>query len=111
MATADQCERALHELAARLAAKAAGGRAPSLDRSLNCALDDLGVAFSGRLTDGRLIDITREPRPDAQIRLTMSSDDLLALVTGELKMAAAWASGRVKVDASMRDLLKLRSIF
>ncbi|HET8581686.1 MAG TPA: alkyl sulfatase C-terminal domain-containing protein [Jatrophihabitans sp.] len=111
MATADQCEQALHELAARLAAKAAGGRTSSLDRSLNCALDDLGVGFSGRLKDGQLIDITREPRSDAQIRLTMSSDDLLALVAGEMKLAAAWASGRVKVDASMRDLLKLRSIF
>lgn len=111
MATVDECERALHELAARLAADSAAGRTASFDRSLNCALGDLGVAFSGRLKDGQLIDIAREPRPDAQIRLTMSSDDLLALVAGQLKMAAAWATGRVKVDASMRDLLKLRSIF
>jgi hypothetical protein len=41
----------------------------------------------------------------------MSSDDLVALVDGTLKMAPAWASGRVKVEAGVRDMLKLRSIF
>jgi putative sterol carrier protein len=40
----------------------------------------------------------------------MTSDDLLALVDGRLKMASAWATGRVKIDAGIRDLLKLRSI-
>jgi putative sterol carrier protein len=41
----------------------------------------------------------------------MTSDDLLKLVDGELNMASAWASGRVKIDASVFDLLKLRSVF
>jgi putative sterol carrier protein len=41
----------------------------------------------------------------------MKGDDLVKLVAGELNMAAAWATGRVKVDASVRDIIKLRSIF
>ena len=41
----------------------------------------------------------------------MSSDDLLALVNGGLKVPAAWATGRLKIDASMMDLLRLKSIF
>jgi hypothetical protein len=41
----------------------------------------------------------------------MSSDDLLALVDGRLKMSSAWATGRVKIDAGVRDLVKLRSVF
>ena len=51
------------------------------------------------------------PAGDAQIRLTMTSDDLLALVDGSLHLASAWATGRIKVEAGVRDLLKLRSIF
>ena len=41
----------------------------------------------------------------------MSSDDLIRFVAGELNFASAWAAGRVKVDARVVDLLKLRSIF
>jgi putative sterol carrier protein len=41
----------------------------------------------------------------------MTSDDLVALVHGDLKMATAWATGRVKIDAGVRDLVRLRSIF
>jgi putative sterol carrier protein len=41
----------------------------------------------------------------------MTSDDLLALVAGQLKVPAAWATGRIKVEAGVRDLLTLRKIF
>ena len=41
----------------------------------------------------------------------MTSDDLLKLTSGELSFAHAWASGRLRVDANVFDLLKLRSIF
>lgn len=40
----------------------------------------------------------------------MSGDDLLALVAGELKFAKAWASGRVRLEAGFRDLLRLKSL-
>jgi putative sterol carrier protein len=40
----------------------------------------------------------------------MASDDLLALTAGELDFTRAWASGRVKMEASIRDMLKLRSL-
>ncbi|MDT4941816.1 MAG: hypothetical protein QOJ34_1905 [Pseudonocardiales bacterium] len=111
MATVDECEQALTALADRLAANDAARRSVSFDRSLTCSIRDLGVTFAGRLKDGQLVDIGQAPSKDAQIRLTMSSDDLVALVAGRLKMAAAWATGRVKVDASIRDMMKLRSIF
>ena len=111
MATEDECEQALHALADRLAGNGNSGRNDGFDRSLSCSLRDLGVVFKGRLTGGRLIDIGRAESRDAQIRLTMTSDDLLDLVDGKLKMASAWATGRVKVEAGVRDLLKLRSIF
>jgi hypothetical protein len=49
--------------------------------------------------------------PKADIRLTMSSDDLVALTDGRLSFGPAWASGRIKLEAGLRDLLRLRKLF
>jgi alkyl sulfatase BDS1-like metallo-beta-lactamase superfamily hydrolase len=112
MATVDDCERAMHALADRLAGVDPEKRSRSdLDRSLSCTLPDIGAIFAGRLKDGLLTDIRRVDTSDAQIKLTMSSDDLVQLVDGRLHLASAWASGRIKIGAGMVDLLKLRSIF
>lgn len=111
MATVEQCEQALHALADRLTTSESSRSKIGFDRSLTCTIKDLDAVFSGRLKDGQLVDIRRAATADAQVRLTMSSEDLIALVDGRLKMASAWATGRVKIDAGIRDLLKLRSIF
>ena len=111
MATIDQCHAALEDLASRLHTVDEGDRRQhAFDRSLSCTVPDLDVVFSGSLEDGHLVGITTEPAPKAQIRLTANSDDLVALTAGELNFAQAWLSGRVKVEASVRDLLKLRSM-
>jgi len=59
---------------------------------------------------GTIVDISDGDDPRAQIRLSLSGDDLLALVAGELNFAGAWASGRVSVKAGVTDLLKLRKL-
>lgn len=112
MASVEECAQALATLAARLAA--ADGHAKrkaAVDRSLTCTLTDLHVVFGGRLHDGELLDIRQVDRADAQVKMAMTSDDLVALVAGRLSMASAFASGRVKIDAGIRDLLRLRSVF
>ncbi|TML28708.1 MAG: SCP2 sterol-binding domain-containing protein [Actinobacteria bacterium] len=81
-----------------------------LDRPLACTIKDLGVAFHGRLLDGRLVDLADGDDPKARIRLTATSDDLIALVNGQLDFARAWTSGRVSVNANPFDLLKLRKL-
>lgn len=111
MATVAQCEQAMATLAERLASSDQGNRAASFDRSLSCTLPDLGVIFAGRLHDGLLTDIRQVPSTEAQVRLTMTSADLVSLVAGELNLAGAWAGGRIKIDAGMLDLIKLRSVF
>jgi hypothetical protein len=111
VATVEECEGALHELAGRLVANESTRRSVSFDRSLTCTIRDLDVIFAGRLKDGQLLDIKQTPSKQAQVRLAMSSDDLIALVGGRLKMASAWATGRVKIEAGIRDMIKLRSIF
>lgn len=110
MATVEQCERALQDLADKVAGNPSR-RKLGFDRSMSCTISDIDAVFAGRLKDGRLLDIARSSTKDAQVRLTLSSDDLIALVDGSLKIAPAWATGRIKVEAGMRDLLKLRSIF
>ena len=111
MATVEECEQALTQLADRLATNDSARRKVSFDRSLSCTIRDLGVIFAGRLKDGQLVDIQQSSNKEAQVRLDLSSDDLIALVEGRLKMPSAWATKRVRIDASIRDVIKLRSIF
>jgi len=110
MATIEECREALEKLAQKISSGSAEGRAPSLDRSLSCYIKDLDTGFHGRLAGGELRDIADGHDPSAKIKLTVSSDDLVALTDGELNFASAWASGRIKVDASVFDLLKLRQL-
>jgi hypothetical protein len=111
MATVEECRAALHRLAAQLDAHAAERGSPiDLDRSLACTASDLGVSFHGRLTGGRLVDIADGDDPGAKIRLTATSDDLLALVKGDLDITRAWTSGRISIKANPFDLLKLRKL-
>jgi hypothetical protein len=111
MATVDECRAALQTMAARMDAHAAkvSGKI-DLDRPMACTVKDLGVSFHGRLAGGRLLDLTDGDDPQAKIRITMSGDDLLALVKGELEFAKAWASGRISVKANPFDLLKVRKL-
>lgn len=112
MATAEECEKAFHDLAARLGTVDHDQRKKVvLDRSLSCTLRDLKVTFAGQLRDGELRDIRQVDKADAQIRLTVSSDDLMKLTSGELNFASAWATGKLRIDANVFDLLKLRSMF
>ncbi|MEU0764359.1 SCP2 sterol-binding domain-containing protein [Streptomyces microflavus] len=114
MATMAECRSALRRLSDNLAAADGDVRgAAALDRSLSCHIKDLDVTFTGRLADGRIqVQDTVEgpPREKAEIRLAMTGDDLVALVDGDLNFAKAWASGRVRLEAGFRDLLKLRSL-
>jgi Alkyl sulfatase C-terminal len=111
VATMDQCMKALQGILGDLAANPA---AQGLDRSLSCRLTDLGEVVLGRLSSGAVRDLHAVPDgpsvPKADIRLTMTSDDLVALTDGRLTFASAWASGRVKLEAGLRDLLRLRKL-
>ena len=111
MATVDECRDALQKLAERLAANAAQAREKlDFDRSLACRVTDLDIAFHGQLKAGQITGLTDGDNPGAKIKLTSSSDDLVALVNGRINVMSAWTSGRIKIDAGMMDLLKLRKL-
>ncbi|MEU6736669.1 sterol-binding protein [Streptomyces physcomitrii] len=115
MATVEQCRAALGRLSERMGrAEGEVRRAAALDRSLSCHLTDHDVTFTGRLHEGRIdgLRLHEGPptAPKAQIRLAMTGEDLVALVDGELHFARAWGSGRVRLEAGLRDLLRLRRL-
>ena len=111
MATLEECEAALRGLAARLGDVDPDTRGRLVhDRTLACTITDLGTTFRGRLHDGRLDEITHGSAEGAQVKLRVSSDDLVALVAGRLSFPQAWLNGRLKVNAGIGDLLLLRSL-
>jgi hypothetical protein len=114
MATIEECRAALEKLSDSMQAAEGDVRAAAgLDRSVNCHITDLDVTFTGRMTGGRIeIDDTRPgpPAAKAQIGLAMTGDDLVALVNGGLHFAKAWGSGRVKLEANLLDLFRLRKL-
>ncbi|MFI6563086.1 SCP2 sterol-binding domain-containing protein [Streptomyces sp. NPDC050534] len=114
MATIEECRAALEKLSDNMNRAEGDVRtAAALDRSVSCRITDLDVTFAGRMTGGRIVvqdTIQGPPREKAQIRLTMKGDDLVAMVDGELNFARAWGSGRVKLEAGLRDLFLLRKL-
>jgi hypothetical protein len=81
------------------------------DRTVSARITDLDLAFAGRFSGGHLVEVA-EVDPalarEANLRLGLSSDDLLELVAGRLNFASGWAKGRIKVDARLRDVFELR---
>jgi putative sterol carrier protein len=107
MATIKDCRAALERLSEKLREVDEEERKQhAFDRTLSCHVPDLDV----RLEDGHITGITTDEAPKAQIRLTAKSDDLVAMTDGHLSFGQAWLSGKVKVEAGVRDLLKLRSM-
>ena len=48
--------------------------------------------------------------PPADIRLTADSDEVVSLAEQPMNIARAWMSRKVKIDASMKDLIRLRRL-
>jgi hypothetical protein len=113
MATAEECREALQTLTGRLGDMDPQDRSSFFsNRTFSCYVTDLGITFVTRITEGGAEPV-KEAGPDeppADIRITASSDDTVALAATPANIARMWMSGRVKVQASLRDLLALRRL-
>lgn len=110
MASEIECEAAVRTLVTMLAEVDPDLRASYVvDRSVSVRVSDLDVTWSARLSIEGITDVTTGDDAKAQIRLTVGSDDLIALTEGRLAVPTAFATGRIRVQASPRDLLRLRS--
>lgn len=111
MATQEEVDAVLAELLTRLSGVDDSTRAllPSR-RIIEAQCPDLDYVRHAEWRDGtmRILDEPPPRRPD--IRISVRSDDLLAIVDGELPFVRAYAANKVRLDASMTDLLRLRAV-
>ena len=111
MATAEECRQALESLTGRIQEMDPADRAAYLvDRDISCKVSDLGVTFVTHLgPDGASpVTIANGADPQVQVKFTTKSDDLLALAADPASIGKAWITGRLKVEASIFDILRLR---
>jgi SCP-2 sterol transfer family protein len=113
MATAEECREALQTLTGRLGEMSPQDRASFFsNRTFSCYVTDLGITFVTRITANGAEPV-KEAGPDelpADIRLTANSDDTVSLAATPANIARMWMAGRVKIQASLRDLLALRRL-
>ena len=117
MASAKQCRSALDQLCATLDALDPDLRSRHIpNRTVACRVKDLDVVFTARLDEAGVHDLAEvasangSSSPQADVRVTVTSDDLIALVNRDDDFITAWLHGRVQVSAPMRDMLRLRSV-
>jgi putative sterol carrier protein len=109
MATVDEVRNVLEKLAGKVAKKSGDfDLEDDFERTLALELTDLDQAFNAKLSGGKLTDLLDGDAPDAEVRVQVKSDDLIALSKKELKPAKAFLTGKIKVKASVKDLAKLR---
>ncbi len=112
MATAQECQEALQKLAGRLTELSPADRDDYFgNRSISVTIPDLGVTYVTKLGTGD--DPVRDAAPDdppAEIRLTAKSDEVLSLADSPMNIGRSWVAGRVKIEASVKDLFRLRRL-
>lgn len=82
------------------------------DRTILCVCTDINAAYWAELKSARLKGLTlAEPGRPADVRITARSDDLIALIEGRLNAGVAFLTGKVRVDATARDMMMLRRLF
>ena len=114
MASVEACREALDALSDMLEAIDPEVRARHVPRrTVVCRLSDLDHTFWAEIGPEGLHELS-EAAPggaSADVRVTMTSDELVALAHGDEDFLHGWLRGRIQVSASMRDLLRLRSLF
>jgi hypothetical protein len=110
VATVEECRQALESLTSRLSEIDAANRANLVDREVSCHIPDLGVTFVAKLGPDGAGPVTQVngSKPPAQVRFTAKSDDLLAFAADPGIFPRAWLTGRIKIAASLGDLMRLR---
>ena len=112
MATKAEVERQLRALMARLDGNEANVRSAIPSRKvMRCHVPELDTAWFSVVDNGHVSQPSEiPPNGRADITLQVGSDDLVDLVEGRISFLSAFTSGKIRVDASIVDLLRLRSL-
>ncbi len=110
MASEQQCAQAFEDLADLMQKVDVGTRRKfAMDRTVSCRVPDVGQTWSGRVCEDGLLGVTTGEEVKAQVRFTIASEDLLSLVRGKIPLGVAFATGKLRIQASPLDLLRLGS--
>jgi predicted lipid carrier protein YhbT len=112
MASVPEVEATLERLVRRLEGidPAYRGMLPSR-RTIQAECPDLELVYHAFWRRGRLCELRPGPAERrCDIRIRVDSDDLMALAREELDLGSALLQGRLRIDASMTDLLRLRAV-
>ena len=112
MATSEQVRDAVERLSAMFGDVDDATRRKIPDESVSVYVKDLDEAYGCRFENGEVVDV--RPIDAAEIagrtvRISCTSDVLLDVVDGKIHFGHAWATGKLRVDARFRDILKLHS--
>jgi SCP-2 sterol transfer family protein len=112
MTSAEECRAALQKLAGRLSEMSPAERDQYFgNRTISVTIPDLAVTFVTLLGTGNNPVREAAPgEPPADIRITAKSDEVVALAEQPMNIARAWVTGRVRIEASMKDLFRLRRL-
>lgn len=111
MASVEEVERVLTELLQRFRDVDDSTRAllPSR-RTIEARCPDLDLVRHAEWHSGHIVLMDDAPERRSDIRISVRSDDLLDIASGELPFGRAYATNKVRLDASMTDLLRLRAV-
>ena len=114
MATKRQVETKLRELIRRLG-ETEEGMAALADalpeaRVIVVHLRDLDETFWTELSAGKMGKLHAGTPAHADMRLEAESDDLIEVLDGRRSMFSSYVAGRMKVEASFADIMRLRKL-
>jgi predicted lipid carrier protein YhbT len=111
VATVSEVEAVLADLLGRLGQVDSGTRAVLPNRrTIEARCPDLDLVHHAQWRDGELTILDDPPARRPDIRITIDSDDLMAIAEGRMSFSRAYAANRIRLEASMTDLLRLRAV-
>lgn len=113
MASRDEVSRAIERLMGRLDGNEQAVRSAIPGRKvMGCLVTDLGESWYSVIDDGRVSPPIQAPPSGEEVTvlLKVRSDDLVDLAEGRISFMSAFLSGKVRVDASLTDILRLRTL-
>ncbi len=114
MATKRQVESKLRELIGRLDQTQEGVTALSQalpePKVIQVYVSDLQQSYWAELKSGRMDGLHAGTPDRSDMRLEASSDDLVDMIDGRRSMLSSYVSGRIRIDASFSDMMRLRRL-
>lgn len=110
MAIKEEILDELHKFMDRLLKEDYAKHVKGWNKTMQYYFPDTNEYYSIRLVNGVPQELVEGPTEKPEISYQMSSDDYLALSRGEIKGLKLYNSGRLKIKASMPDIIKLQKL-